>query len=373
MKSSFLLFCFLLSNTAVIFADTIPEITSDTASKIDATDTAASTHTVPVPVVDSIASSTTDSVPEENLVHPQTQTKLESTTKAATDTLETPNDTTPKLPGFYLGFGAGVSLGDMPAFSMWKNSLPDTLSDLKLESNSFIDPLDIPNSDSLIADTSNLVFKLKEHPSVYNMTFPIRLSATKINEKSFIKTSLSYALIFKKQKSIVFAADDTLGKRIDIKNNLFLHSLSLDLTFGKEIPLQYFSIESIEKSYFVIGLGFSPLLLLKSDYSVKNSSKSERMKLVADAISLSNNCNAFGTTFTFKAGISSIKRLTQNGIAEIGLFYSLNLFDYFYENGDRLKKRDIDPVGNDSKNLSFISNRFELGVNFYRKAGPRKQ
>lgn len=280
------------------------------------------------------------------------------------------NDSITVLSGILWGFGSGFSLGDLPLFSLWKSSLPDSLNDFGIDKKSFVTLPDTSVDDSLqFADTSVLVYEIKEHPSIYNMTFPIRLSITGFHRKNIFKTSLAYSLTYKNHKSIIYSADDTLGRRIDIKHKLFLHSLSAEFMYGREIPSRYFSIESIEKSYFLVGLGISPLLHIKTSRDTKNNSSDNRMSQVNNSIvSCAKDIKSFGTSFTFKTGISAIRRISTNSIAEIGLFYSFNWFDYFYNNGHRLIKSDINTTGNDRSNLSFISNRFEIGVNLYRKA-----
>ncbi len=285
-----------------------------------------------------------------------------------------PSDSIKPSNGLFLGFGAGVTFGNLPLLQLWKKSLPDSLTKLGLQANSFIVKADTSLPDSLqITDTSKLVFKIKEHPSFYNMTFPVRLSISRLTDKSILRTSLSYSLIFKNQKSIVFAVDDTLNRRVDMKQKLFLHSAALEVIYGVKIPPQYFSIESIEKSYFFIGLGISPVLYLKSMRDIDNKSEDLRMKQVENSIRQNgDNMNAFGTTFTFKTGISAIRRLSSNGIAEISLCYTLNWFDYFYENGKRVQKNNISGNSKDKGDLSFLSNRFEIGVSLYRQVLKKK-
>lgn len=339
---------------------------------------------------DSIPEQRIDSIPETNL--------LSDSSITSTDTSEVPDSIiqsdsmseqsidvpfVPEIPppdsikpsnGLFLGFGAGVTLGNLPLLPLWKNSLPDSLTKLGLQANSFIVSADTSLPDSLqIADTSMLVFKIKEHPSFYNMTFPVRLSISRLSDKSILRASLSYSLIYKNQKSIVFAADDTLNRRIDMKQKLFLHSAALEVNYGIKIPPQYFSIESIEKSYFFIGLGISPVLYLKSIHDIDNKSEDLRMRQVENRIrESSKNLSALGTTFTFKTGISAIRRLSSNGIAEFSLCYTLDWFDYFYDDGKRLQKSNISGSIEDKGDLSFLSNRFEIGVSLYRQVSGKK-
>jgi hypothetical protein len=342
---------------------------------------------------DSIPEQRIDSIPEANLLPDSSYTTTDTSVLSDSITqvlpalsseqsaglpmnpeIPMPDSNKPSI-GLFLGFGAGVTLGNLPLLPLWKSSLPDSLTDLGLQKNSFVITADTSLPDSLqIADTSMLVFRIKEHPSQYNMTFPLRLSLFKINERSIFRTSLTYSLIYKNQKSIVFAADDTLNRRIDLKQKLFLHSAALEINYGLKIPSQYFSIESIEKSYLFVGLGISPVLYLKNTRDIDNRSEELRMQQVENSIRESGgNLSALGTTFTFKTGISAIRRLSSNGIAEISLCYTLNWFDYFYNEGNRIQKSNISGNIEDKGALSFLSNRFEISVSIYRQVTKKQK
>ncbi len=337
-------------------------------------------------VAESIPDKRIDSIPETNLLSDSSFTSAD-TSELSDSLIQIPDSISeqseevplnPEIPppdsirpsnGLFLGFGAGVTLGNLPLLPLWNSSLPDSLTKLGLNENSFNVTADTSLPDSLqIADTSMLAFRIKEHPSVYNMTFPLKLSISRIKDKSIFRASLIYSLIYKNQKSIVFAADDTLNRRIDMKQKLFLHSAALEVNYGLKISPQYFSIESIEKSYFFIGLGISPVLYLKSIMDIDNKSEDLRMQQVENSIrESSKNLSAIGTTFTFKTGVSAIRRLSSNGVAEISLCYTLNWFDYFYNKGNRLQKSNISGSIEDKGDLSFLSNRFEISISLYRQ------
>ncbi len=346
---------------AVSFADSIPELKPDTVTQ-------------PHPQTDSsyVLIDTTEG--SDSLI---TQIPESTTVQPGAIPLNPeipPQDSIRPSTGFFFGFGAGVTLGNLPLLPLWKASLPDSLSKFGLQDKSFAIFPDTSIADSLqFADTAKLAFRIKELPSAYNMTFPFRISAARLNDNSFLKASLLYSLISKNQKSIVYAVDDTLKRRIDLKQKLLLHSVSLEVNYGIKIPPQYFSIESIEKSYFFVGLGVSPLLYLKCVSDIENKSEDNRLALVENSIKESiKNQSAFGTTFSFKTGLSAVRRLSSNGIAEINICYSLSWFDYFYSNGKRLQKRDISGKDEEKKELSFLSNRFEIGVSLYKRAERKK-
>jgi len=114
-------------------------------------------------------------------------------------------------------------------------------------------------------------------------------------------------------------------------------------------------------------------LYLKSIHDIDNKSEDLIMRQVENRIrESSKNLSALGTTFTFKTGISAIRRLSSNGIAEFSLCYTLDWFDYFYDDGKRLQKSNISGSIEDKGDLSFLSNRFEIGVSLYRQVSGKK-
>ena len=114
-------------------------------------------------------------------------------------------------------------------------------------------------------------------------------------------------------------------------------------------------------------------MYLKNIRDIDNKSKDQRMQQVENSIRESGkNLSALGTTFTFKTGISAIRRLSSNGTAEISLCYTLNWFDYFYNNGKRIQKSNLSGNIEDKVDLSFLSNRFEIGVTLYRQVSKGK-
>jgi hypothetical protein len=206
------------------------------------------------------------------------------------------------------------------------------------------------------------------------MTFPIRLSVSKIREHDQLGASLAFSLINKQFKGSVYTLNDSLEQRIDIKEKLGLYSLALEFSYAREIPPQYFSIESFEKSNFVIGAGVSPLLSIRRTNSLVNHSSDIRMKEVYDSMSvhMSNN-TSYGVAVTLRAGVSAIRRLQSGNGTEIGVFYTFNRFDYFHSNGNRTHTTDIDPSINEHKRLSFLSNRFEIIISFLRNVNRSKK
>ncbi|HEX2955871.1 MAG TPA: hypothetical protein VHO70_03535, partial [Chitinispirillaceae bacterium] len=177
-----------LFSIAITFADTIPEVKSDTLVNL----------TAPADSSDQIADSS--EIPDSTFKAPES--KILQSLALPSDSAVTIYDTTVNLTGLFLGIGAGVTLGNLPLVSLWKNSLADSLTHLGLQENSFFITPDTLLPDSLqIADTSKLVYRIKEKPSIYNMTFPIKLSIAKINDNNFFKASVIYSLIYKNQKS----------------------------------------------------------------------------------------------------------------------------------------------------------------------------
>ena len=318
---------------------------------------------------DTLQSSETDTILSDTAVEnqnaPLSLPDSISTPLTGTKAPETrlPSESADKAPkGFMIGIGAGWSLGDFSVLNIWKKSLPDSLQNFGLDAYSFRVEPDTTLPDSLWgADTAQLKYQIKEKPNDYNMAFPIKLSFYKVRENDRFSASLSFLLVSKKFKASVLAVDDSLDRRVDIKEKMVLYSLAVEAMYGHKIPERYFSINGVERSDFVAGIGIAPLVSLKTSNSTKLYSDDLRMSAVNDSIvSALDKLTSYGISFSFRAGISTIRKLESNSALEIGISYNLNWYNYFYSNNKRIFSSDIDPYTKNNKELSFFSNRFEI-------------
>ena len=269
------------------------------------------------------------------------------------------------------GIGFGFTIGNVPLFNTWKNSLPDSLRHVGL------DPgfgKILPDSvNSISADTMGLIYIISERPEIYNMTVPVYLSVQRIKEDELTSLGLSFFHTSKQFQSMVFPGRDTLGRRVNIHEKLSFYSLALEVGYQKVIPDQYFKIEGVDKTYFTAALSASPLSAFSKKASVTTSVPAGdiRMHTAADIIkthltTLSSN----GVALSWRLGISTMKRNPLGGGMDLGVHYSGSWYTLFTHNGfPTLNKHIHTQAPKPDRPLSFLSNRIEFRVSFLRAIG----
>lgn len=278
--------------------------------------------------------------------------------------------------GVYAGVGFGWSLGKFDAERLWEHTLPSSLIDLRLKETSLSVLPDTTQTDSLLrkGDMSSLSFSIKDKPSSYNMTFPLSISLTKYRKEDRISAALAFSLFSKNQKSTVSMLNDSLSRRIDLRQKFLLYSLSLEFMYAKRISPIYFSVDGIDRSDFSLGLGITPLMRMKTTSSTKRYSDDYRTMSIEDTIKKQLlNSDSYGFSMSIRTGISTTQRFS-SGALKIDLLYSMSWNDYFYNNGNRvyrdgLNKNDLEA----DKTLSFLSNRLEISLSLLRKSGRNKK
>lgn len=254
---------------------------------------------------------------------------------------------------------------------MWEKTLPDSLKDFGLLSGSFSISPDTASSDSLtrLGDTSGLRFSIKEKPAIYNLSVPLTLSITKFRERSHFTSALTFSLFSKTQKGSIYVLNDSLDRRVDIRQKFMMYSLTLNFLYGTRINPRYFSIDGVDRTNFMLGVGITPLVSMNRTFSTKRHSDDIRIRSIEDSISsLFKDKHDYGFAANVKTGITTQSHLAKGGI-EVGLFYTLSWYNYFLNDGDRVYRRDLNPSEKDAdKPLSFISNRVELTITLIRPA-----
>ncbi len=279
------------------------------------------------------------------------------------------------LKGYYAGIGAGWSLGSLDAVKLWQYTLPDSLYDLHLNDPFLVRLPDTKSADSVLhaGDTAHLHFSIKDKPSIYNMTFPITFSFTNFREFDRFTTSITLAFFSKNQKSSIYLLNDSLNRRVDLKQNFLFYTISLNLLYAKKIPPIYFSVDGVNRTDFFLGLTLTPLTRLKTTNSIKRYSNDPRTIGIEDTIrSRLITTDSYGISSSIRTGITTIKQLS-TGALEIGLNYSLTWNGYFFHNGERIKRGALYSSDSDAnKPLSFFSNRFEINISLLRHVGKFK-
>jgi hypothetical protein len=270
----------------------------------------------------------------------------------------------------YLGFGIGWSLGSFEPAEMWGNTLPSELADLRLTKSTLIAAADSMSSDSLLraGDSSEITFSIKDKPSVYNMAFPISILFVKFDKNYRHSLMVSFSIFSKKQKSTVSLLNDSLSRRIDIKQNFTLYNASLHYMIGKRIPPVYISVDGVDRTDVIAGIGVSPLIYMNISNSINAYSDDVRITGITDSIkSQIHNLKCNGLSLSFKAGLSTVKHL-KKGALDASILYTITWNDYFYDNGTRVKNGNVDLKNSEAtENLSFLSNKLEISIVLLKK------
>jgi hypothetical protein len=257
-----------------------------------------------------------------------------------------------------IGAGIGLSVGSIPVFSIWKNGLPQSLAGFGISSSSLGQP----------ADSVPLAFFLKENPDIYNMVFPLSISFDRCFSQSRLGTALSFSLISKNYTSSIATAADSSLRRIDIRQQLSLYTLTLDLLYGRKIPARYFSVDGVDRTDAIIGISIAPLLALNKRSSIKSNTSDPRFTSLADSLAKgANSFSSYGVAFGWRAGIMTLRRLSNQGGVEAGISYFGAWSGRFRTGEVPLLERQISNTGAEGKEISSISHRIELSVSLVRK------
>lgn len=350
----------------------VSEILSDSSPENDS-----SNHSVADTVKDTSASSS-DSAADiqsvssdsaENVMAAESPPDLTTHPVISPETSDGLDEDTLSLTGWHLGFGIGLSLGSLPVLKLWEKSLPLSLESFGLEPQSFI-RTDTSSDTLSFGDTSLLAFTEIEAPTIYNITFPLMVSIIRFRENDRFISSLGFSHISKQQKTTVFSRDDTTGSRVDIRNKLRFYSLTIDLTYSRQIPPEYFSINEFDRTGFFIGCGVSPLVSVSTIYKTDShfDRQNERMiDIEKSIVERSGSFTCYGLSAFLKAGISTVRRLTARQSMEISVSWSLNKYDYFRSNGNDVLKKEINHGHEDNTKLSFLSNRLDISFSLLRR------
>jgi hypothetical protein len=249
----------------------------------------------------------------------------------------------------YWGIGMGWGIGGFPLFSEWENGLPDSAADL-LGENSQAPTLTI-----------------KEAATAYNVFWPIVLSYTPYtNETRSLTLESSMYFIFTGKSyigTLTNEDDTTSGVSINWIQKCHEYFFTLGMSCRQTIPEEYFRVDGVNKTSMIMGLSFTPLIYVSETASFTSDSAADSTLAALKNHLYDKSFN--GTGFSWKIGISTVKRLSSRTGLEIDLVYIGRWFGLFHDGSQRIKWRDINsnsPRGD--KNLSFTSSSFEINLIF---------
>ncbi|MDR2694040.1 MAG: hypothetical protein LBB74_07480 [Chitinispirillales bacterium] len=327
------------TDTASVPADGV-DIDNDNISRIDTVDTADTVNLSAVNTFDTVNNVNNDS----SVIDKRTPSPKSDAEPAP-------------LSGACWGFGAGLSVGTVPIFQMWRQHFPGSLRQLGL-------------SDTGGGEAALLRYRVIETPDAFNFAIPLRLSLYNIGKKHVFALAVSFFRNSNEFQSTLDIAD-TVTRRINVLERLVYYSASIEAAGSWAIPQIFFSVDGAQQTFFSLVLGVSPINTFTREREIQTGFKNSdtRMQSAADSVgrkfaALSGN----GLSLSWRAGLSVIKRYQSGYGAEFGLFYSGAYSGYFHSEGVRLTEDHIKTRGaglndesvNGGKPLSFLSNQAEF-------------
>jgi len=360
---------FILAFTAAVNADDVDTVNISTVDTIN-------TNIVnTIDTIDTVDTDNADNVDtiSMDIIHTVGGISAVNKDSSVTDSRQPsakPDAAPPPLLGAYWGFGAGLSVGTVPIFPMWQRHFPNTLRKLGL-------------SDTGNGETALLRYDIVESPDAFNFALPFRLSVYSVGEKHVFSFSVSFFRNSKDFQSTLYITD-TVTRRIDILERLNYYSVSIEAAGNFAIPPIFFSVDGSQQTFLSLALGLSPVnaFTRESEFETDFNNNDTRMQAAADSVkktfaAISGN----GLSFSWRIGISVIKRYPSGYGSELGLYYSGAYSNRFYSDGTRLTEEHIKTRGADlnaenvtgGKPLSFLSNQAEFRATLLVPAGKRNK
>ncbi|MBN1306603.1 MAG: hypothetical protein JXA18_01705 [Chitinispirillaceae bacterium] len=277
-------------------------------------------------------------------------------------------DTTVVKNGFYVSAGIGWSLGGFSLFSLWENALPDSLESLGLTASSFSIPYDTaPGAEQPPGDTALLTFSVKERPAVYTMCFPLSLSLVRLGDNNRFAFSLYGSWMRKIFAATIAAAGDSLARKADYRERMNVFSAFFSFAYGRRIPAEYFSIREVQSSYFTAAVEIAPLIACTIRRSVSSPASDKRFGNLHNSISSPSQRFLHGSAAALRLGLSLVKRLNRNSAIDFGIWYCIQGYGYFLEDGGRVRFTAVDPDNHKKgRPLYWTSNRLEISAALMR-------
>jgi hypothetical protein len=264
--------------------------------------------------------------------------------------------------GMYLGGGVGLTIGGAQVFTLWKDGLPASLADLGLSDTSF-------RLAGGPGDTLKLAFNVQKSPDVYNMMFPLSVSFGRLAGKNRYAAAVTFTMLSKDSR-FTAGTGSKPDSSFDISHSMGLYAVTLDLMYGRAIPDRYFSIDKSDRTDFIAGVSVSPFIGLSRVTSVGAAPDSApRLWALRDSVARgASSVSASGIAFGWRLGIAKMRRLSKKGGLE-GRICWCGAWSTAFNTPDRkLTEKEISPKsGAPDRKVSYVSNRFEIGVALIRK------
>jgi len=244
----------------------------------------------------------------------------------------------------FFSIGAGWALGSFPVLSEWQNALPDSAGKI------------------LPLNPDTFGFVITEPVNTYNILFPIYLSYTPF---VFSRSSVAFegSFFFIRKGIQATLQHDTLPPKIDYKQSMSCYGFTLGVFYRRQIDEQYFRIEKVDKTSFILGLSALPYSRITKSETLTSSGVSD--SVITAARALLQNFHAWGMGGAWRIGISSEQTLSATSGMEVSISYIGRYMGLFRDNGAYLLNKDVNPLSdNPSDKLSSLSNTVEIRLEF---------
>ncbi len=268
---------------------------------------------------------------------------------------------------FFIGAGGGLSIGSIPLFSLWGQTLPDSLRFLGLSKD--FGKVQPDSANSISADTMDLRYKVTESPEIYNIAVPVHLTFMHVNDNRALSLGLALFYTSKQFQSNLYIDQDT-ARHINLSEKMSFYSVALEIGYQKPIPVQYFKIDGADMAYFSTFLSISPLCVFSKSESIKTFSNEDDQRITTIQETLKpqiSDLSARGAALSWQLGISTLKRYPSGSALNMGLYYIGSFHALFSEKGKTVYNKEISPsASKPDKPVSFLSTRLEFKVDFLK-------
>lgn len=297
------------------------------------------------PMVYDSPSENNDSLDQSTLIYsPSLDSSQGQTNNPYRDTIDTAGtvaDTAYRVwnePFFSLGIG--WEFGEMTPFELWNSSFPDSV----------LVPIETP--DTTFTKSYSLV--VKENPGNYYIAFPLSFVFTPYVTSTRNLALYSTFFWMRKHFNAVARTDiDTFNVSWKIHKRLSLISLSIGALYYHSINPEFFRINNVEQTFFIIGVSGSPLLRMY------NGTETEFNSMYQE-----DGFSTYGLGIDWRCGIASRRRFTDHLGLEIGVLYNGQFNGRFMNNGNHVVKADLSGnLSSDIEALKYVSHRFSLYMN----------
>jgi hypothetical protein len=252
--------------------------------------------------------------------------------------------------------GGGLSLGSLPVLKNWKNGLPYAIGDFSL-----------PAVTDTAGDTVTLRFKVKQSPDVYNMMFPLTLSISRLSENHRMGLAFSFAMLSKKFNA---AIEIDSSRTVTLEQTMRYYAVCAELNYGTRIPEAYFSVDMVDRTDAIVGIGLSPFIGLRKSSRISPSlSNDAALQAIKDSLVASEDSfNAAGAAVAWRLGLVTLRRISKTGGMETSLSYQGLWCTRFKTSQGTFTYGSIDPDAREPEAaVSYFSNRFDITISLIRR------